>query len=69
MNIDSENKLMLETMIRKYKLQTSNSHKRVEAIPSPSSLNIYEIIRLKKQVKIKEDNKVMSIDHIKFDYR
>jgi hypothetical protein len=69
MNIDSENKLMLETMIRKYKLQTSNSPKRAEAIPSPSSLNIYEIIRLKKQVKIKEDNKVMSIDHIKFDYR
>ena len=60
---------MLETMIRKYKLQTSNSPKRAEQSPSPSSLNIYEIIRLKKQVKIKEDNKVMSIDHIKFDYR
>jgi len=69
MNIDSENKLMLETMIRKYKLQTSNSPKWAEASPSPSSLNIYEIIRLKKQVKIKEENKVMSIDHMKFDYR
>jgi len=48
MNIDTDNKLMLETMMRKIKVQASNSPKRGEENPSPSSLNIYSIIRLKK---------------------
>ena len=58
MEIDTENRLLLEKMMRIDQHQTSHHPKQVEPMPAPSSLSMNRLVRLKELVRVNEDNKV-----------
>jgi hypothetical protein len=58
MEIDTENRLLLEKMMRIDQHQTAHHPKQVEPMPAPSSLSMNRLVRLKELVRVNEDNKV-----------
>ena len=59
MEIDTENRLLLEKMMRIDQHQTLYHPKQVEPMPAPSSLSMNRLVRLKELVRVNEDNKVI----------
>ena len=58
MEIDTENRLLLEKMMHIDQHHTQHHPKHVEPLPAPSSLSMNRLVRLKELVRVNEDNKV-----------
>ena len=59
MQIDTENRLLLDKMMHIDQHHTQHHPKNVGPLPAPSSLSMNRLVRLKELVRVNEDNKVL----------
>ena len=58
MEIDNENRVLLEKMMKIDMNPTKHHPKEVEPTKAPSSLSMNRLVRLKELVRVSNDNKV-----------